>query len=309
MSRTTALNALKSSAIISWKSTGALQKTITNPVEISGIGLHSGKGSKVILRPESAGRGRYFQVGCSVVPASIDFVRESPLCTQFVKDGFTVRTVEHLLSALEGTGVDNCRIEIAPDEPNARDVEVPILDGSATEWVDAICRVGLGDAFDEEGRTWEKLAPFLNVPVSVQKNDSFIAAFPSPNVLVTYGINFPEVPSIGCQWFSCTLSKSLYAEDIAKSRTFCVYEEVEQMRDMGLIKGGSLGNAIVCSASKGWLNGPLRSNDEPCRHKVLDLIGDLSIFAKSGSQGVPVAHIVAYKAGHALHADLLRKFS
>lgn len=81
------------------------------------------------------------------------------------------------------------------------------------------------------------------------------------------------------------------------------------MREMGLIKGGSLENAIVCSASKGWLNSPLRFHDEPCRHKVLDIIGDLSIFAKAGSQGLPIAHIFAYKGGHALHADLVRSLS
>ncbi|KAK9750251.1 hypothetical protein RND81_02G182200 [Saponaria officinalis] len=246
MSHSVALNAFKSSAIISWKSTGNLQKTISKCVEISGIGLHSGKQSKVQLCPELAGKGRYFRVGSSVIPASIDFVRDSPLCTQLFKDGFMVRTVEHLLSALEGTGVDNCRIEIIPDDLNDRDIEIPILDGSAMEWVDAIYRAGLDDAFDEKGRTCEKLAAFLNVPVSVQRNDSFLAAFPSSEVLITYGINFPEVPSIGCQWLSCTLSKSHYAQDIAKSRTFCVYEEVERMREMGLIKGGSLNNAIVC---------------------------------------------------------------
>ncbi|GMP59338.1 hypothetical protein CsSME_00022651 [Camellia sinensis var. sinensis] len=105
------------------------------------------------------------------------------------------------------------------------------------------------------------------------------------------------VPAIGCQWFSSNLiGSTFYAKQIAPSRTFCIYEEVERLRNAGLIKGGSEENAIVCSASKGWLNPPLRFQDEPCRHKVLDLIGDLSLFARCGSQGLPMAHIVSYKA-------------
>ncbi|KAH9622719.1 hypothetical protein KSS87_007860, partial [Heliosperma pusillum] len=229
---------------------------------------------------------------------------ESPLCTQLSKDGFTIRTVEHLLSALEASGVDNCRIHVDTDNRNDCEFEVPILDGSAREWVEAIDEAGLDDALDENGKSSKKMAPFLDGPVCVKRNDSFLAAFPSPKLLITYGINFSEVPSIGCQWFSCTPDKSFYGTDIASSRTFCVYEEVERMREMGLIKGGSMENAIVCSASEGWLNPPLRFDDEPCRHKVLDLIGDLSLFAKSGSQGVPVAHIVAYKG--ATHFEIVK---
>lgn len=261
--------------------------------------------------PELAGKGRYFEIRSKTIQASIDFVQqESPLCTTLNKEGFTVRTVEHLLSALEATGVDNCRIQITSSDYHDRVVEVPILDGSAKEWVEAIDDAGLEDACDENGRSCEKMAPFVDEPVHLRRDDSFVAAFPSTEVHITCGINFPKVPPISCQWFFANpFNKSLYASEIASSRTFCVYEEVERMRDLGLIKGGSLENAIVCSASKGWLNPPLRFHDEPCRHKVLDLIGDLSILARPGSQGLPVAHIVAYKAGHALHADLVRCLS
>ncbi|XP_030959726.1 probable UDP-3-O-acyl-N-acetylglucosamine deacetylase 2, mitochondrial [Quercus lobata] len=100
-----------------------------------------------------------------------------------------------------------------------------------------------------------------------------------------------------------------YSKQIASSRTFCVYKQVEQKHYSGLIKGGSLDNAIVCSASKVWLNPPLRFPNKPCRHKVLDLIGDLSLFAQFGSQGLPVAHIVAYKGGRALHTGMVRQLS
>ncbi|KAK9276183.1 hypothetical protein L1049_005714 [Liquidambar formosana] len=290
--------------------TGRLQQTLAGYIERIGKSLHSGKVSTVKLWPEFAGEGKYFDFRSNLVPASIDFVEETPLCTTLRKDGYRVRTVEHLLSALEAMGVDNCRVEI--ESPDCEDgaVEVPILDGSAREWVEAIEQVGLKVAVDRDGNNREKMAPFLDEPVHVWRNDSFIAAFPSPKVHITYGINFPQVPAIGCQWFSSTpLDDFFYAKQIASSRTFCIYEEVERMRQVGLIRGGSMENAIVCSASKGWLNPPLRFHDEPCRHKVLDLIGDVSLFAQCGSQGLPVAHVVAYKGGHALHADFVRRLS
>ncbi|CAO2828543.1 unnamed protein product [Amaranthus hypochondriacus] len=306
----TCLKALKSSPMVSWKSTGKLQKTLRTSIEKQGIGLHSGRSTKVKLWPELAKTGRYFKMGSTTIQSSIDFVHESPLCTTLCKDGLMVSTVEHLLSALEASGVDNCCIEISPSIANDSILEVPILDGSAREWLEAIEQVGLEDAIDVKGNKCEKMAPFVNAPIHIKRNDSFIAAFPSQEIHITYGINFPEVPSIGCQWFfSGVFNRSFYATDIASARTFCVYEQVEQMREMGLIKGGSLENAIVCSASKGWLNSPLRFHDEPCRHKVLDLIGDLSVLAESGNQGLPVAHIIAYKAGHALHTDLVRHLS
>ncbi|GMH15145.1 hypothetical protein Nepgr_016986 [Nepenthes gracilis] len=300
----------KSSAHISWKSTSKFQKTISKCIEKCGVSLHSGKLTIVKLWPELAGKGRYFDVCSNLIRASIDFVEESPLCTTVCESGFKVRTVEHLLSALEATGVDNCRIEVVPTDCDDRIFEVPILDGSAREWVEMIEQTGLEDAKDHNGNICEKMVPVLIDPVHVQRNDSFVAAFPSPNVQITYGINFPEVPHIGCQWFSSApLECSFYPTDIAPSRTFCIFEEVEKLHNAGLIKGGSTENAVVCSASKGWLNPPLHFPNEPCRHKVLDLIGDLSMFARCGSQGVPVAHIVAYKAGHALHAEFVRCLS
>ncbi|XP_008452403.2 probable UDP-3-O-acyl-N-acetylglucosamine deacetylase 1, mitochondrial isoform X3 [Cucumis melo] len=305
----TAFHALKSSRSISWSPTGRLQQTLAGCLELSGISLHSGKVSKVKLCPEFAGRGRYFDFKSNFIPASIDYAEDSPLCTTLSKDGFKIRTVEHLLSAMEAMGVDNCRIEITNEDAKDSEVEVPIFDGSAGKWVDAIEEIGLKLAIDQCGNFCEKMAPHVNQPVHVWRNDCFLIAFPATAVRITYGINFPQVPEIGCQWFfTAPLDNKFYAEQIAPSRTFCIYEEVgvEQMRNMGLIKGGSIENALVCSVSKGWINPPLRFHDEPCRHKVLDLIGDLSLFARLGSQGIPVAHLVVYKGGHATHANFVR---
>ncbi|KAK7310123.1 hypothetical protein RJT34_07416 [Clitoria ternatea] len=302
-----AFNALRSSKYVSWKPTGMLQQTLAGCVKRSGKALHSGKISTVRLCPGLAGQGRFFNFRSNSIPASLDFAHLSPLCTTLCREGFRIRTVEHLLSALEAAGVDNCRIEIQNSDAQGRDAEVPIFDGSAREWVAAVEEVGLKVATDLDGKSVEKMAPHVKEPVYVWRNDSFVTAFPSEVVRITYGINFPQAPAIGSQWFSTTpLDSLVYSAQIALSRTFCIYEEVEQMRNAGLIKGGSLENAIVCSASKGWLNPPLRFNDEPCRHKILDLIGDLSLFSQFGHQGLPVAHIVAYKGGHALHAELAR---
>ncbi|CDP16294.1 unnamed protein product [Coffea canephora] len=304
-------SAVKSTSLISWKTTGKLQKTVTNYIQKTGLGVHSGKLSTVKIHPELAGRGRYFEFKSNIIRASIDYVKESPLCTTLCKDGYSVRTIEHLLSALEASGVDNCRIEIQScDSDDDASVEVPIFDGSAREWMEAIRQVGLMVAKDGGGKSCEKLAPFLNEPVFVSKNDSFVAAFPSQKTKIRYGIDFSKIPAIGCQWFCSTFADDrIYDNLIASSRTFCVYEEVEKLRNAGLISGGSAENAIICSASRGWLNPPLRFDDEPCRHKVLDLIGDVSLLARSGSQGLPVAHIFAYKGGHSLHAEFVRQLN
>ncbi|KAL7149544.1 hypothetical protein ABFS83_05G048300 [Erythranthe nasuta] len=308
---TAAVKSLKRSSVISWKTTGKLQQTVANCIERTGPGLHSGVTSTVKILPAAGRVGRYFIFRSNVIPASIDnAVKESPLCTTLSKGGYSVRTVEHLLSALEAFGVDNCRIEIQSSGDCDSSVEVPIFDGSAREWAEAIGQAGLKVAVDSVGQSCEKLAPHLDEPVHVLKNDSFVAAFPYSSVNITYGIDYPQAPAIGRQWFSSTLlDESFYLEAIASSRTFCIYEEVEHLRSLGLIKGGSTDTAIVCSTSKGWLNPPLRYDDEPCRHKVLDLIGDFSLLAQEGNQGLLVAHIVAYKGGHSLHTEFVRRLS
>lgn len=170
----------------------------------------------------------------------------------------------------------------------------------------AIRGAGQCAAKDSSGQKLEKLAPEIHEPVYLQKSDCFIAALPSSRIRITYGIDFPKVPGIGCQRFATVLDANVYSSKIAPARTFCIFEEVEKLRSAGLIRGGSLENATVCSISGGWLNPPLRFEDEPCRHKILDLIGDFSLLAQNGNQGFPLAHVVAYKAGHALHTDFLR---
>uniref|UniRef100_A0A0E0HJZ3 UDP-3-O-acyl-N-acetylglucosamine deacetylase n=1 Tax=Oryza nivara TaxID=4536 RepID=A0A0E0HJZ3_ORYNI len=302
-----ALNSV-SRAAFSWKPTGLPQQTLAAAVSRSGVGLHSGAKTTATLLPARAGEGRYFVVEGEETRVAAEVANaeaHSPLCTALRRGGARVRTVEHLLSAMEALGVDNCRVEVSGGD------EIPLLDGSAQEWVMAIRGAGQCAAKDSSGQKLEKLAPEIHEPVYLQKSDCFIAALPSSRIRITYGIDFPKVPGIGCQRFATVLDANVYSSKIAPARTFCIFEEVEKLRSAGLIRGGSLENATVCSISGGWLNPPLRFEDEPCRHKILDLIGDFSLLAQNGNQGFPLAHVVAYKftTGHPVpRLDLINQW-
>lgn len=265
------------------------QSTLRSPVVRSGIGLHSGLPVQVRLLPAPANRGRYFVrtdlPGQPEVDALVSCVSQTTLSTELAEGETRVRTVEHLLATLAGLGIDNARIEL--DAP-----EVPLLDGSAQGWVEAIAEAGV------EAQTADRTAITLETPVWVHQDDAFVAALPSPELRFTYGIDF-DLPAIGNQWHSWS-PQTNFATEIAPARTFGLAHQIEYLRSQGLIKGGSLDNALVCSA-EGWLNPPLRFPNEPARHKLLDLIGDLSLLG-----GLPMAHFLAYKASHQLHIQLVR---
>jgi UDP-3-O-[3-hydroxymyristoyl] N-acetylglucosamine deacetylase len=263
------------------------QQTIAQPFSLSGIGLHSGEQVSVTVSPAPIDSGRYFIYDQARIPANTSVVSASQLSTELRQDGTGVRTVEHLLSALFGMGVHNACITL--DRP-----ELPILDGSALPWVEAIAKVGI-----ESQVEGDHLIP-LTETITVQKGDSFVTAIPADTLRFTYGIAFPT-KAIGEQWFSwspkITDFSAEFALEIAPARTFTLAAYIEQARAAGLIKGGSLENAIVCDGDR-WINPPLRFDNEPCRHKLLDLIGDISLLGF-----LPRAHILAYKASHNLHAE------
>lgn len=263
------------------------QQTIAAPFSLSGIGLHSGEQVSVTVSPAPIDTGRYFIYGGAKIAADTSVVSASQLSTELRQNGSSVRTVEHLLSALFGMGVHNACIEL--DRP-----ELPILDGSALPWVEAIVKVGITTQVDGD-----RLRPLTEV-VTVQKGDSFVTAIPADTLRFTYGIDFPS-QAIGEQWFSWAPAIADFCDEfvreIAPARTFTLAVYINQMRAAGLIKGGSLDNAIVCDGDR-WINPPLRFDNEPCRHKLLDLIGDLSLLGF-----LPRAHILAFKASHNLHAE------
>lgn len=271
--------------------TSPWQHTIAGSVEQSGIGLHSGQSTTVTLHPAPESTGRYFvRVDVPhrpVIPAHVTSVHSTQLSTELAADGGSVRTVEHLLAALAGLGVDNVRIEI-------NGPEVPLLDGSAWHWIGAIASVGVVQQSVARSRLE------MTDPIWVRDGDAFVVAMPAAHLRLTYGIDF-DVAAIGQQCYSWSPYRTAFHEAIAPARTFGLAHQIEQMRQAGLIKGGSLENALVCG-NEGWLNPPLRFSNEPVRHKLLDLIGDLSLLG-----ALPAAHITAYKASHRLHTQLARQ--
>ncbi|WP_041226396.1 UDP-3-O-acyl-N-acetylglucosamine deacetylase [Crinalium epipsammum] len=297
------------------------QQTLAREFEMSGVGLHGGVLTAVRVKPAYVGEGRYFVrvdlPNSPHIPARVDAVNQTTLSTELAAEDARVRTVEHLLAALAGMGVDNARIEI-------NGAELPLLDGSAKLWAEAIATAGIVQATGEQNPTPNPspraergvseavennnnrpampLGGYLEIkePIWVYQGDAFVAALPAPATRFTYGIDF-DLPAIGNQWHSWTPSTESFESAIAPARTFGLAHQIDQLRASGLIKGGSLDNALVCDAN-GWLNPPLRFANEPARHKLLDLIGDLSLLGR-----FPQAHFLAYKASHSLHIQLAQK--
>ena len=267
------------------------QRTLAQDVVCQGIGLHSGGTSTVRIRPADVDVGRQFirtdLDGHPTIPAQIDLVGKTQLSTELGQGEATVRTIEHLLAALWGCGIDNALIEI--DGP-----EVPLLDGSAQVWCDAIQQSGS----IEQTRGIEH--PCLSRAIWLHEGDHFVAAVPAPALKFSYGIEF-ELSAIGKQWHSWIPGNESFHQTIAPARTFGLAHQIEQLQQAGLIQGGSLENALVCGPD-GWINPPLRFANEPVRHKLLDLIGDLSLIGT-----LPIAHYLAYKASHQLHTQLAQQ--
>jgi UDP-3-O-[3-hydroxymyristoyl] N-acetylglucosamine deacetylase len=274
------------------------QHTVAAEIKQTGVGLHSGANTHVRILPAEAKSGRYFvRVDLPeqpVIPARVAAVSQTVLSTQLGDGEACVRTVEHLLASLAAMGVDNARIEIDGSE-------VPLMDGSAKVWTQSIAQVGLV----AQGVTGEEQAQ-ITEPIWVRQDDAFVCALPAAETRFTYGIDF-DLSAIGNQWHSWSPSLETqqaydsFAEEIAPARTFGLLHQIEHLQRSGLIKGGSLENALVCGP-QGWLNPPLRYANEPVRHKILDLVGDLSLLGT-----FPRAHFLAYKASHNLHVQLAQR--
>jgi UDP-3-O-[3-hydroxymyristoyl] N-acetylglucosamine deacetylase len=260
------------------------QATLRDTLHFEGIGLHSGAQAAVEVRPARVDDGISFVLGRTRVPATVDFVVDTSRATVLGREGATVSTTEHLLSALFAMGVSNAAIHV--DGP-----EIPAGDGSSAEFLDAIVACGL-EMQGEARKTLEIEAPFW-----VRSGDRMIAAFPSPAFRVRFIADFAA--PIGTQYFDGEIDSQNYAAEIAGARTFAYLHEIEALWARGLGRGGSLENALVFTP-----DGPmqeLRWPDEAVRHKVLDLIGDLALLG-----AWPQCEIVAIKSGHELHASLTR---
>lgn len=267
------------------------QITLSKPVSISGVGLHTGVNVNLTLKPAPENTGYIFvrtDLDNFEIPASVEYISHCSYATTLMRRGVVLSTCEHLLSALRGSGVDNCFIELDS-------IEIPILDGSSENFVELIGSAGLAEQ-NARRRVFRVLDR-----VEVTQGDRKMSVEPADGFEIECVIEFPH-PFINKQRLKFVFENGSFGREIASARTFGFTTEIETLRRANLALGGSLENAIVLTPD-GMLNQtPLRFDDEFVRHKILDIIGDIALL------GMPVkGRITAEKSGHSIHAQLMTK--
>lgn len=269
------------------------QQTLARSVSASGIGLFTGEEASVRLCPAESGSGIIFQrtdlPHKPLLPARLDFVQQTPRCTILGQNGISLQTVEHILAALRACEIDNALIEVSGPE-------IPIFDGSAAPFVEMIVKSGIAILDGVKHRLK------VTAPIYWTKGDVHIVALPSDEYRISYTLHYPHSTFIGTQFYSFQVTPEGFKKEIAPCRTFSLYEEIAPMIDKGLIKGGSLENAVI--VKDGVIINPegVRFTEEMVRHKILDMIGDLSLVGISFS-----AHIIAIRSGHASNTAFARE--
>jgi UDP-3-O-[3-hydroxymyristoyl] N-acetylglucosamine deacetylase len=265
------------------------QRTLKKAITFKGIGLHTGRKTKVTLRPAPRDTGIVFvrTDRDTVIKATIKSVVDTAFATTIGYNGTRIKTVEHLLSAFGGLGIDNVIVEVEGPE-------IPILDGSSTELVEIILNAGISQL--SPPKSYIKITR----PIYIEDGHSTIMALPYNGRKITYTIHFKHT-LFSSQTLTIELTEESFIKEIAPARTFGFLKNVETLRANGLALGGSLDNAIVID-DNGILNeSGLRFENEFVRHKILDLIGDMSLI------GYPIeGHIIAEKAGHSSHIKFLK---
>ena len=258
-----------------------------------GTGLHTGRAVRMVVHPASAEYGIWFRRTDvtdldNIIPARWDAVSDTQLCTRISNEaGVSVSTVEHIMAALSGCGIQNALIEI--DGP-----EVPLLDGSSAQFVTAFLARGL-QRLSAPVRAIEILKP-----VTVRKGDAVATLEPAAGLTIDFEIDFLDA-AIGHQEKSLNMANGTFVHELCDSRTFCRQADIDAMRERGLIVGGSVTSAVVVDGDKVMTPGGMRHRDEPVRHKMLDALGDLAL------AGAPIlGHYTGTKAGHAMTNLLLR---
>jgi UDP-3-O-[3-hydroxymyristoyl] N-acetylglucosamine deacetylase len=267
------------------------QRTLKDEVGCTGIGLHTGEKVKINLRPAPGDTGvRFVRTdldGHPMVEVRLDNVFDTTLATTIGSDGCKVATIEHLMAAFFGLGIDNVVVEL--DGP-----EVPIMDGSAAPFLFLIKSVGVKEQKEP------KRFIVIKKPFKVDDGNRSVAIYPSKELKISYMIDFQH-PLLRNQEYELTFSGGDFSREISRARTFGFLRDVQTLKENGLAKGGSLDNAVVIDDFRIINEDGLRFNDEFVRHKILDFIGDLSIV------GAPViGHFVAKKSGHYLNQYMLR---
>ena len=268
------------------------QKTVKKAVSVSGLGLHTGTPTKLTFQPAPANFGiRFSRIDLSGRPsvnALVENVKETQRGTTLEQNSVSVYTVEHILAALAGMGIDNCLVELEGAEP-------PIMDGSAREFVTALAQVGA------ENLNAKRNVFVAEAPVFYQHDGTSMVILPSEKLRISCTIHFPN-QRLESQHLSLDLDDGVFAKELASARTFCFYEEVKPLMDAGLIKGGSLECAVVIKDDEILSKETLRFRDEFVRHKILDILGDITLL------GQPIqGHIIAVRPGHAANVALTKK--
>src|ERR1700674_5100782 len=266
------------------------QLTIQRPVETEGIGLHTAVPCRLRLVPAPADTGIVFRrtdLDNFEIEAHVRNVARVSYATSLMRQGVLLSTTEHVLAALYSCGVDNVYVELDA-------LELPILDGSAKPFIEMLAQAGI--------RRLRKRRRYLSVvkPLEVYEGARGIGIYPADDFQVRCFVEYAH-PAVGVQEIELRVGRESFSRMLAPARTFGFEQDFEGLRRMGLIRGGSLDNAIVLNGS-GVVNGPLRFPDEFGRHKALDLIGDLALVGRP-----LLARVEAYKAGHALHTQLVTR--
>ncbi len=267
-----------------------MQYTIKTPIPLSGIGLHTGKSVTIKLIPAEPNQGiRFRRVDLpeSVeIAGRVEHVVRANRGTSLAVGDVHVHTIEHLMAAFYGFGVDNCIVEMDAEE-------VPLMDGSARMFVDAVQSAGLARQAAPSRDLW------IREPIHLIDGDRMLIALPSADFSVSETVTFPD-PAVGTQYASVRLTPEEFSASVAPARTFGFVSEVDQLRRAGMIKGASLENAVVYENGK-LLSGPLRFPDEPVRHKILDLVGDLSLIGRKVR-----GRFIAVRSGHSLNVRFVQ---
>lgn len=258
------------------------KNTIQKAIHISGVGIHSGKNVDIFLKPSRSGEITFRRTDLDNLELALDPRKiETKSSTYLVSEKCKIQTLEHLLAVLYMSGIDSLIIEINGDE-------IPIMDGSASPFVQAILNAGVMSLPES------KKSIKITKPFSLEEKDAAFSFSPDSDFKITYSIEYDH-PAIQKQELSLSLNLENFMKEIAPARTFGFLKDVSALRAQGLAAGGSLDNAVVLD-EKSVINGPLRYPDEFVRHKILDLIGDLSLM------GSPlIGHFKAQRAGHSLH--------
>lgn len=291
MSTTTSTSTASTKTPIS--SSAKKQRTLKDYITFDGVGLFTGCKSEVTFCPAPAGSGiNFIRVdlpGKPVIPASVEYVCSTPRCTILGKDDVLVQSVEHLMAALKAYEIDNLNIELSAPE-------IPAGDGSFSYFLEKIEKCGVA-VLSESKKIYH-----LSTPIYWSRDDVHLVALPSEDFRISYTLNYPNSDLLGAQFFTMEINPESFKKEIGPSRTFALYEEIVPLIEQGNIKGGTLENGIIIKGDTVLNPEGYRFPNEPVRHKLGDLVGDISL-----TQHTILMHIIALRSGHTSNVALAKE--